>query len=54
VGRTSVEAISEDPVVLNEAVVDEDLAVLSEVAFVEVWKRTQRSRRAWRGPSGGL
>jgi hypothetical protein len=54
VGRTSVEAISEDPAVLDEAVVDEDLAALGEVAVVEVWKRMQRSRLTWRGPSGGL
>jgi hypothetical protein len=54
VGRTSVEAISEDPTVLDEAVVDEDLAALGEVAVVEVWKQTQMSRHVWHGPSGGL
>jgi hypothetical protein len=35
VGRTSEEAIGEDPMVLGEAVVDEDLATLGEAAVME-------------------
>jgi hypothetical protein len=48
VGRASVEAVSK-----AVKVVGEDLAALGEAVVTEVWRRTQRSRRMWHGPSGG-
>jgi hypothetical protein len=44
-----MEAVSEDPAALSEAVVGEDLTALDEAAFVEAWRRRWRSGHAQHG-----
>jgi hypothetical protein len=46
VGRTSVEAVGEDPVVLGEVMVGEDPTVLSKVVVAEERAHTTWTR--WR------
>jgi hypothetical protein len=48
IGET-VEAVSEDPAALSEAVVGEDLTALDEAAVVEAWRRRWRSGHAQHG-----
>jgi hypothetical protein len=49
VGRNLMEAVDEDPTMLGEKVVGEDLVALGEAAVVEAWRRTQRSGPVRRG-----
>jgi hypothetical protein len=54
-----VEAVGEDSVAVDEAVVGKDLAALSEVVVAEAWTKwrsgrwTRRSGCAQHGPGGG-